>query len=92
MIVADIKSCKQRILDILANNNMKAEDMSRAQSFLHVLRIFETEMLCHLKDWNSLKQTITVRYYCTIAKPSQLFIHTISSGSSSVRCLSHHDF
>lgn len=61
VITTDIRSCKQKILDILKNDKIKAEDLSRAQSFIHVLRIFETEMLCHLKDWNSLKQTITVR-------------------------------
>jgi hypothetical protein len=63
VIAADIKSCKQRIMDIMNKNDIRAEqDVSRVQSFVHVLRIFETEMLCHLKDWDTLKQTIAVRY------------------------------
>jgi hypothetical protein len=50
-------------MGIMNKNDIRAEqDVSRVQSFVHVLRIFETEMLCHLKDWDTLKQTIAVRY------------------------------
>jgi hypothetical protein len=68
-IAADIQSCKQGILDITNKNEIRTkEDVSRVQSFVHVLRVFETEMLCHLKDWNAMKQTVAV-------SPPHLFIH-----------------
>jgi hypothetical protein len=63
VIAADILSCKQRILDIKNKNDIWADDdISHVQSFVHVLRIFETEILCHLKDWNAINQIIVVRY------------------------------
>ena len=63
MIAADIQSCKERILDITNKFEIRAEeDVSRVRSFVHVLRIFETEMICHLKDWDAMKHTIAVRY------------------------------
>jgi len=59
VIAADILSCKQRILDIKNKNDIWADDdISHVQSFVHVLRIFETEILCHLKDWNAINQII----------------------------------
>lgn len=68
-VAADIQSCKQGILEITNKNEIRTkEDDSRVQSFVHVLRIFETEMLCHLKDWNAMKQTIAV-------SPLHLLIH-----------------
>jgi hypothetical protein len=69
VIAADIQSCKKRILDITNKFEIRAEeDVKRVQSFVHVLRIFETEMICHLKDWDAMKHTIAVRYrICHIA-------------------------
>ncbi|KIM81848.1 hypothetical protein PILCRDRAFT_8503 [Piloderma croceum F 1598] len=59
VIAADIQSCKERILDIMNKFEIRAEeDVSRVRSFVHVLRIFETEMICHLKDWDAMKHTI----------------------------------
>jgi len=59
VIAADILSCKQKILDITAKHDIRADEhKSRVQSFVHMLRIFETEVLCKLKDWNAIMQTI----------------------------------
>lgn len=58
-IAADILSCKERILGISTKHEIRVdEDISRVRSYLHVLRVFETEMLCQLKDWKAVMQTV----------------------------------
>ena len=37
-----------------------ADDALRVQYFLHVLRVFEAEMLAQLKHWDRLPQIVTV--------------------------------
>ena len=62
VITADIKTSKNRITDIL--NKAKTLDEGegdRIQYFLHILRIFETEFLVHLKEWNQISQIVQVR-------------------------------
>ncbi|KAI0935752.1 hypothetical protein AcV5_004080 [Taiwanofungus camphoratus] len=55
----DITSCKQRIRATLDMNKLlNDDDILRAKSFLHVLRVFETEVLCQLKQWKPLLNTI----------------------------------
>ncbi|KIJ97167.1 hypothetical protein K443DRAFT_106039 [Laccaria amethystina LaAM-08-1] len=59
VITTDIKTAKNRITDIL--NNAKALDEGegdRIQYFLHTLRVFETEFLVHLKEWNQISQIV----------------------------------
>ena len=62
VIAADIKTSKNRITDIL--NKAKTLDEGegdRIQYFLHILRVFETEFLVHLKEWNQISQIVQVR-------------------------------
>lgn len=59
VITADIKTSKDRITDIL--NKAKTLDEGegdRIQYFLHTLRVFETEFLVHLKEWNQISQIV----------------------------------
>jgi len=58
--VAEVKACKQKILSIMEKNKITdADDIVRVQYFLHVLRVFEAEILAQLKEWNQLSQIVT---------------------------------
>jgi hypothetical protein len=57
----EIQACKQKILSIMAKNKITdGDDIVRVQYFLHVLRVFEAEMLAQLKEWDQLLQIVTV--------------------------------
>jgi hypothetical protein len=61
---AEVKMCKTRIFAIVDKNKITdADDILRIQYFLHVLRVFEAEMLAQLQDWDQLSQIVTVREY-----------------------------
>ncbi|KAJ8503294.1 hypothetical protein ONZ45_g10982 [Pleurotus djamor] len=52
-MAAEIKSCKSTMITILEKNKINAaDDVRRVKYFLHVLRVFETESLAKLKDWD----------------------------------------
>ncbi|KAJ7030194.1 meiosis protein SPO22/ZIP4 like-domain-containing protein [Mycena alexandri] len=56
----EVRMCKQKILSITAKNTITAaDDILRVQYFLHVLRVFEAELLAQLKDWDGLSQIVT---------------------------------
>ncbi|KAJ7362964.1 meiosis protein SPO22/ZIP4 like-domain-containing protein [Mycena albidolilacea] len=56
----EIQTCKQKILSIMAKNKITdGDDILRVQYFLHVLRVFEAEMLAQLKEWDQLLQIVT---------------------------------
>ncbi|KAJ7791757.1 meiosis protein SPO22/ZIP4 like-domain-containing protein [Mycena olivaceomarginata] len=56
----EIQACKQKILSIMAKNKITdGDDILRVQYFLHVLRVFEAEMLAQLKEWDQLLQIVT---------------------------------
>ncbi|KAH9920328.1 meiosis protein SPO22/ZIP4 like-domain-containing protein [Fomitopsis serialis] len=58
-LLLDITSCRERIRAVTDSAKLlDAEDISRSQSYVHVLRVFEVEMLCHLRDWEQLLQVI----------------------------------
>ncbi|KAJ7223591.1 meiosis protein SPO22/ZIP4 like-domain-containing protein [Mycena pura] len=58
--VAEVKASKQKILSIMEKNKITdADDIVRVQYFLHVLRVFEAEILAQLKEWNQLSQIVT---------------------------------
>lgn len=57
----EVKACKHRILAIMGKNKITdPDDILRIQYFLHVLRVFEAEMLAQLKQWDQLSQIVTV--------------------------------
>jgi len=57
--VEAICDAKSRIKDILHKGLIRRDDdVLRVRSFLHVLRLFEVEILCHLKDWNHLLDVV----------------------------------
>ncbi|KAJ7474020.1 meiosis protein SPO22/ZIP4 like-domain-containing protein [Mycena latifolia] len=57
---AEVKTCKTRILSIVEKNKITdADDILRIEYFLHVLRVFEAEMLAQLKDWEQLSHIVT---------------------------------
>ena len=42
-------------------NKLSAEaDVERVRSFLHVLRVFEVEVLCLVRDWTRVSAVIEV--------------------------------
>ncbi|KZT68843.1 hypothetical protein DAEQUDRAFT_711357 [Daedalea quercina L-15889] len=54
-ILEHIGSCRKRICAVAESAKLvDAEDIVRSQSYVHVLRVFEVEMLCHLRDWEQL--------------------------------------
>ncbi|KAJ7752626.1 meiosis protein SPO22/ZIP4 like-domain-containing protein [Mycena metata] len=56
----EVRICKQKIWSITAKNKITdADDILRVQYFLHVLRVFEAELLAQLKDWDGLSQIVT---------------------------------
>ncbi|EPS99649.1 hypothetical protein FOMPIDRAFT_1124216, partial [Fomitopsis schrenkii] len=58
-VLDDIRSCRKRICAVTdAAKLSDAEDISRSQVYVHVLRVFEVEMLCHLKEWEQLLQAV----------------------------------
>ncbi|KAJ8487575.1 hypothetical protein ONZ45_g14285 [Pleurotus djamor] len=58
-MAAEIKSCKSTMITILEKNKINAaDDVRRVKYFLHVLRVFETESLAKLKDWDGLLAVI----------------------------------
>ncbi|CAL1696816.1 unnamed protein product [Somion occarium] len=59
LVAERIKSCKICIQRVIDNEKLtKSEDMQRAHSFIHILRVFETEVLCAKKEWKALLHTI----------------------------------
>lgn len=63
------------------------DDVSRVLSFVHVLRTFEIEFLCLLKDWDTITQTIAVRCrirYLFISLTYSCYQETIRSDALAV--------
>jgi len=59
----DIKSCKIRIQGVIDSNRFPSvEDADRARSLIHILRVFEAEVLCLRKEWKLVLLTIEVRH------------------------------
>ena len=58
----DINSCKDRIQKLLDDKHfVTGEDVKRARSFIHILRVLQAEVCCLMKDWRSLLDVIHVR-------------------------------
>ena len=58
----NITSCKDRIQKLLDDKHLLTDDDSkRARSFIHILRVFQAEVCCLMKDWRSLSNVIQVR-------------------------------
>ncbi|OCH94172.1 hypothetical protein OBBRIDRAFT_810677 [Obba rivulosa] len=58
-LLEEITACKKRIRKVTNSSNLlNDDDILRTQSLLHVLRVFETETLCQLKDWSRLLNVI----------------------------------
>ncbi|KAH8101409.1 hypothetical protein BXZ70DRAFT_1007244 [Cristinia sonorae] len=58
----DIKDCKIRIQQVIDSNQFPSvEDADRARSFIHILRVFEAEVLSMRKEWKLLLLTIELR-------------------------------
>ncbi len=62
-ISEDIATCTKRIQKVLDGNKLSTEDVDRARSFIHLLRVFDTEVSCLMKDWKHLLESIQV---CTL--------------------------
>lgn len=63
-ISADVSACIGRIQRISAENKMTLEqDVERARSFVHILRVFEVEILSLMRDWQRIAETIRVRTF-----------------------------
>ncbi|KAJ7449476.1 hypothetical protein B0H11DRAFT_333517 [Mycena galericulata] len=56
----EVKACKHKILAIMEKNKITdGDDVLRVEYFLHVLRVFEAEVLAQLKEWEQLSQIVT---------------------------------
>ncbi|KIK65861.1 hypothetical protein GYMLUDRAFT_950153 [Collybiopsis luxurians FD-317 M1] len=54
-ISEEIRSCKTRIMQIIESNKISGDnDLDRFQYFLHILRVFEAEIMARVKDWDRL--------------------------------------
>lgn len=77
--MVELKTCRNRIVVILEKNKITdSEDVLRIQYFLHTLRVFETEVLARLKDWDQLLQIVTVRIVLHYSLRYSLLIHVIA--------------
>ncbi|KAF7317365.1 hypothetical protein HMN09_00472800 [Mycena chlorophos] len=55
----EVKRAKDSILAILRRDVITdADDIRRTEYFLHVLRVFEAEILAQLKEWDELSQVV----------------------------------
>ncbi|GBE78570.1 hypothetical protein BKA93DRAFT_799652 [Sparassis latifolia] len=55
----NITACKKEISEVVNNvKSLQSDDFVRSSQFLRMLWIFETEMLCHLGEWDKLRNTI----------------------------------
>jgi hypothetical protein len=62
LVADEVKSSKGRITGILSRNIIPdSQDLTRMQSFVHILSVFEVELLAQLQEWDELLQTISVR-------------------------------
>lgn len=57
-LLDDIAASKKRIRSIIDNKKVDRDESTRAEPFLHVLRVFETELLCRLREWGRLLSII----------------------------------
>ncbi|KAK2464868.1 hypothetical protein APHAL10511_002944 [Amanita phalloides] len=58
-VTVEINSCKKGIIDILNQRKVQDEaDITRAQYFIHTLRVFEAEFLARLKQWDALETIV----------------------------------
>lgn len=59
-LLDDIAASKKRIRSIIDNKKVDRDESTRAEPFLHVLRVFETELLSRLREWGRLLSIIEV--------------------------------
>ncbi|KAJ7066261.1 meiosis protein SPO22/ZIP4 like-domain-containing protein [Mycena amicta] len=56
---AEVKHARESMLNILQKNTItQQDDVARVQYFLHVLRVFEAEMLAQLREWDQLSRVV----------------------------------
>jgi len=60
LLVADIKTCRDRITGILNKSIHGPDETLRIKSLLHTLTVFEVEFAAYLQEWDNLLQTIAV--------------------------------
>jgi hypothetical protein len=65
-IAAELNTSKSRIDGIIKRNKVTEEvDSAHVQSLVHTLRIFESEFLVQLKEWDRVSAIVTV----SVAQP-----------------------
>ncbi|KAF4566535.1 hypothetical protein EYR36_011966 [Pleurotus pulmonarius] len=58
-VASDIKTCKTTINSVMNKKKIVAvDDVRRVKYFLHILRIFQSESLANLKEWDELLEVI----------------------------------
>ena len=61
MVLAEIKACKDQIVEITENQKIKEEsEILRVQYFIHTLRVFNAEFSAYLKEWDQLSILVDV--------------------------------
>jgi len=58
-VTEEIRACKKRISEILDQHKIPTDtDLTRAQYFIHTLRVFEVEFLAQLRQWNDIEAIV----------------------------------
>ncbi|THU92597.1 hypothetical protein K435DRAFT_726088 [Dendrothele bispora CBS 962.96] len=57
-IAAEIKTCTEKISEILQKHVGNSSNSTRIRYFLHTLRVFETEILVQLKEWDRVLRLV----------------------------------
>lgn len=74
-IVQEVVGTKERITKLLADNrSLGGVVADRCRSFVHVLRVFQVEIWCALKDWKRIPPIVEVTLMLQIHR-----LRTVSS-------------
>ena len=60
-IVQEVVETKERITKLMADNrSVDGVVVDRCRSFVHILRVFQVEIYCALKDWKRILPIVEV--------------------------------
>jgi hypothetical protein len=60
-VAQEVVETKERILKLLADNRSIGDVVAdRCRSFVHILRVFQVEIWCALKDWKRILPVVEV--------------------------------
>lgn len=67
-IVQEVAETKERIAKLVTENRSIGDVVAdRCRSFVHVLRVFQVEIWCALKDWKRIPPIVEVTFHSAIS-------------------------